>query len=239
MAAQREGVVPLVLGLLLDGASDIAGLQRTEIAARMGEAIADAVERTHRRHLATLHPALRLPLAALAFPVLRLRPRPELERFMDTVHAMTFADGRVSLFEYCLGRLLTVQVRESLDPSRHARMGRTKPKAVQREIALLLAVVAHAGHAEMARGRHAYLAALHHMLPDAHIAYAPPAAGVTALDGAWDALDRLDPLAKQHLVEAVTLATLHDGRISLAEAELLRTVCGVLHCPLPPTLESV
>ena len=30
MAAQREGVVPLVLGLLLDGASDVGRLQRTE-----------------------------------------------------------------------------------------------------------------------------------------------------------------------------------------------------------------
>ena len=50
--------------------------------------------------LAALHPMLRLPLAALAFPVLRLRPRPELDVFMDTVHAVVHADGEVSLFEY-------------------------------------------------------------------------------------------------------------------------------------------
>ena len=239
MAAQRDAVVPLVLGLLLDGSPAMARRQRVEVAARMGDAVAEAAERTHRRYLQAMHPALRLPVAALAFPVLRLRPRPELERFMDTVHAMTFADGQVSLFEYCLGRMLTVQVRDSLDPSRRARMGRTKPQAVRREIATLLAVVAHAGHEDLAGGRRAYLAAMHRMLPDAHIAYAPPAAGVTALDPGWDALDRLDPLAKQALVEAVTLATLHDGRISLAEAELLRTVCSVLHCPLPPTLDNV
>ena len=29
----------------------------------------------------------------------------------------------------------------------------------------------------------------------------------------------------------------HDGRVSVAEAELLRTICAVLHCPLPPMLE--
>jgi len=39
------------------------------------------------------------------------------------------------------------------------------------------------------------------------------------------------------LVEAVTAAIGNDGRISVAEAELLRTICGVLHCPLPPMLE--
>ena len=50
-------------------------------------------------------------------------------------------------------------------------------------------------------------------------------------------LDALDPLAKQALVEAVTDAISSDGRVSVAEAELLRTICGVLHCPLPPMLE--
>ncbi|MFP7722121.1 M48 family metallopeptidase [Lysobacter sp. A3-1-A15] len=239
MATQRESVVPLVLGLLMEPGTEVAGRQRIEIAARMGEPLAGAADRVHRRHLVALHPVLRLPLAALAFPVLRLRPRPELERLMDTVQAMSLADGRVSLFEYCLGHLLTVQVRESLDPSRYARFGRARPHAVQREIATLLAVVAHAGHADLAGGRHAYLAGLHRMLPEAHVPYVPPAAGVTALDGVWEPLDRLDPLAKQQLVEAVTLAVLHDGRVSLAEAELLRTICAVLHCPLPPTLENV
>ena len=48
----------------------------------------------------------------------------------------------------------------------------------------------------------------------------------------------LEPLAKQLMVEAVTAAASHDGRISVAESELLRTICGVLHCPLPPGLEQ-
>ena len=36
------------------------------------------------------------------------------------------------------------------------------------------------------------------------------------------------------LVEAATTTIAHDGRMYAAEAELLRTLCGVLHCPLPP-----
>mgnify|MGYP003297111127 CR=1 FL=1 len=57
---------------------------------------------------------LRMPLAALAFPAMRLRPRPELATFLDTVHAVAHTDGRVSLFEYCLGHLLETQVRGAL-----------------------------------------------------------------------------------------------------------------------------
>ena len=181
---------------------------------------------------------LRLPLAALAFPTLRLRPRPELATFLDTVHAMVHTDGRVSLFEYCLGRLLEVQLRETLDPSRYARFGRRKPGGVRQEFATLLAVVAQAGNpANPDEARRAYLAGMQRVLPRDHLPYAPPAEGVLALDAVWGPLDALDPLAKQVAVEAITDAVSHDGRVSVAEAELLRTICGVLHCPLPPMLE--
>ena len=237
LARQREAVMPLLLGLLLGEDEALAERQHADIAARLGGDIADHAVRIHQQLTADLHPMLRLPLAALAFPVLRLRPRPQLDAFMDTVHAVVHADGQVSLFEYCLGRLLTVQVRESLDPSRYARFGRRKPGNVRNEFATLLAVVAQAGHEDRASAQHAYLAGLQRVLPRDHLPYAPPRNGVLALDAVWEPLDALDPLAKQAMVEAVTAAVSHDGRVSVAEAELLRTICGALHCPLPPMLE--
>jgi len=108
---------------------------------------------------------------------------------------------------------------------------------VRAEFATLLSVVAHAGHDDPVAAQRAYLAGLQRVLPRDHVSYAPPAAGVLALDEVWEPLDALDPLAKQVLVEAVTDAVAHDGRVSVAESELLRTICGVLHCPLPPMLE--
>ena len=237
LARQREAVMPLLLGLVLAEDEALAERQHADIAARLGGDIADHAVRIHQQLTADLHPMLRLPLAALAFPVLRLRPRPQLDAFMDTVHAVVHADGQVSLFEYCLGRLLTVQVRESLDPSRYARFGRRKPGNVRNEFATLLAVVAQAGHEDRASAQHAYLAGLQRVLPRDHLPYAPPRNGVLALDAVWEPLDALDPLAKQAMVEAVTAAVSHDGRVSVAEAELLRTICGALHCPLPPMLE--
>ena len=237
LAAQRDAVMPLLLGLLLADDERLAERQQAEIAARLGNEAADHAARIHQQLTADLHPMLRLPLAALAFPVLRRRPRPDLERFLDSVHAMVNADGQVSLFEYCLGRLLTVQVMESLDPARHARFGRRKPGNVRHEFATLLAVVAQAGHEDRASAQRAYLAGLQRVLPRDHLPYAPPANGVLALDAVWEPLDALDPLAKQAMVEAITAAVSHDGRVSVAEAELLRTICAALHCPLPPMLE--
>ncbi len=241
LAAQRDAVIPLLLSLLFDdhpGAADrkIADKQAFEIAARLGKGMALEMRALHQRHIATLHPSLRLPLAALAFPVLRLRPRPELDVFLDAANAMVYADNNVTLFEYCLARLLTVQVRESLDPSRYARFGRKKLGDVRREIATLLTVVAQFGHADAEAAKRAYLAGMQRVLSRDPLPYVPRVAGVLALDDVWMPLDALEPLAKEALVEAITAAISHDGRIDVAEAELLRTICGVLHCPLPPML---
>ena len=238
LTAQREAVMPLLLGLLLDQDAGIAARQRIEIAARLGDSVAARAMSLHDGPLATLHPMLRLPLASLAFPVLRLRPRPQLDEFLSAVHAVVHADGQVSLFEYCLARLLETQVRESLDPSRYARFGRRKPGNVKQEFATLLAVVAQAGNSDAMAAQHAYLSGMQRVLPRDHLAYAPPPQGVQALDDVWEGLDALDPLAKQVMVEAITAAISHDGKVSVAESELLRTLCGVLHCPLPAMLEQ-
>jgi hypothetical protein len=108
---------------------------------------------------------------------------------------------------------------------------------VRSEVATLLCVVAQSGHEGADAARHAYLAGMQRVLPNEHLPYQPRAEGVRALDAVWPALDALDPLATQALVEGLTAAISHDGRITVAEAELLRTICGVLHCPLPPMLE--
>ncbi|MGN6113683.1 MAG: M48 family metallopeptidase [Luteimonas sp.] len=237
LAARRDAVMPLLLGLLLDDEPGLAANQRMEIAARLGDNVAAEAARLRGAELAGLHPMLRLPLASLAFPVLRLRPRPQLETFLDAVQAVANADGEVSLFEYCLGRLLQAQVRDSLEPAKHARFGRRKLADAGSEVATLLCVVAQAGNPDPEAAKRAYLAGIDRVLPREHLPYLARD-GVQALDGVWGALDALDPLARQLLVEGIVATVANDGRMDVAEAELLRTICGVLHCPLPPMLEG-
>lgn len=237
LVASRDDVVPLMLALLLDENTVVQGKQHAEIAARLGRDTSVLAQALRTEQLGALHPMQRLPLAALAFPVLRLRPRPELNVVLDTIHAVVNTDGKVSVFEYCLGTLLQHQLRESLNPSRHMQFGTRRIDSAKREAALLLALVAQAGHDNPHDALRAYLAGLQRVLPREHIEYAPPPQGVLALEAVWPALNRLNPAARQMMVEAVTAAVSHDGKISVTEAELLRTVCGVLHCPLPPMLE--
>jgi hypothetical protein len=56
------------------------------------------------------------------------------------------------------------------------------------------------------------------------------------LEVVWKPLDQLEPMSKELLIEGLVIAVSQDQRVSVAEAELLRTVCASLHCPLPPML---
>ncbi|MGN6151376.1 MAG: M48 family metallopeptidase, partial [Lysobacteraceae bacterium] len=178
-----------------------------------------------------------LPLAALAFPVLGQRPRAAIGLVLDTAHAAVNTDGRVSLSAYCLGTLLQAQMREALDPVRQAPFGRRRLAEARDAVALLLAAIARATHDAAEDARRAYLAGVRCAFPQDHLDYAPPANGVLALEPVWPLLDTLAPEATQSLVEALATAVSHDGRVSVPHAELLRTVCALLHCPLPPVLE--
>jgi Zn-dependent protease with chaperone function len=237
LAADRDSVVPLVIGLLLDADPAVRARQHTEIAARLGRQTAIHAQALRDEHLDALHPMLRLPLAALAFPVLGQRPRAAIGLVLDTVHAAVNTDGRVSLFEYGLGTLLQAQMREALDPARLTPSGRRKATEARDAIALLLATVARACHDADTDARRAYQAGVQRVLPQDPVDYAPPANGVLALDAVWPRLEALAPDARQRLVEALVAAIAHDGRVLVPHAELLRIVCALLHCPLPPMLE--
>lgn len=238
LASDREGAMPLLLGLLIDRDPAIARRQQDEIHSRMGEAIASQAMELASGTLVNLHPILRLPLAALAFPALRQRPRPELDEFIASCDAVSHADGQVSLFEYCLARMLQAQVREVMNPARHARFGMRKLSALEAEAATLLAMLAQLGHGAEVSARQAYNAGITRLFGNAALPYQSRRAGPQVLDTVWEPLDRLDPLAKQALLEAITVTISHDGRVSVAEAELLRAICAILHCPLPLILHQ-
>ena len=80
------------------------------------------------------------------------------------------------------------------------------------------------------------------ILPDLSLeevaAFAAQANWPEALRLALSELARLRPSAKKVLIEGLVRTVAHDRRLSVAEGELLRTVCAVLHCPLPPVLSA-
>jgi hypothetical protein len=115
-------------------------------------------------------------------------------------------------------------------------MGKRKLSECRDACALLLAVVAHAGNEHPDAARHAYVEGAGHALGQNAPAYRAPADWRAELDRALAELDRLEPTSKALLIEALTRTISHDARMTVPESELLRMVCGRLHCPLPPLL---
>jgi hypothetical protein len=72
--------------------------------------------------------------------------------------------------------------------------------------------------------------------PDARFERCLCHASYFAAAGPLEALNALDPRFKHLLVEALVVAIGDDGIVEVAEAELLRTTCALLHCPLPTAL---
>lgn len=224
----------LLLALLLDRDADIAARQQAMLAEALGP-------QAHRRvqqlaaALVNLHPAQRLPLAAIAFPALRHQPPAQLQALRRLIGRLAQADGRISAFEFVLGRLLSVQLKDWLQPA-VASSGARRLAEAQDDIALLLALLADAGTADDKAARRAFSSGWSHLFPQTARSPRLPADWPAVLDTALDRLDTLVPLAKQMLIEALVKTLADDGRVTVGEAELLRVTCASLHCPLPPRL---
>ncbi len=185
--------------------------------------------------LAGLDPMARLPLAALAFPVLRRRPRPQLERLLQILEALVRADDRVDLHEYCLLRLLGRQLLDLLDPAAGFRPGTRRLRDCRENFAALCAMVAaHGQHGDREAARRAFMLAMERTLPGWHAGYVVPVDWRAGMDAALAALDRLRAPDKRLVVDGLATAIGADGIVTVAEYELLRMICAVLHCPLPP-----
>jgi hypothetical protein len=234
-AYMAERAQQVIFALALDGDADVRAKQLCLIAQATDAATRTGVEEI-AAEVDTLHPLQRLPLAQLTFPCLRRRPRPQLQAFLIVLNQMIQADGNVQLEEYCLARLIAVQVVDALDPSKTKPTGSLKLGACAPEIADLFAIMAGYGNDNDADRQRAYLLGMHEVMPDAIKEYAPVAEWAFALDRALPKLDQLTPAGKELVVRGLTRAIGADGKVSLTEAELLRTVCATLHCPLPPAL---
>ena len=222
----------LLLALAMDRDARVRDAQLLAIDNMLGSDCAEDAEHALAQ-LADVHAMQRLPLAALAFPALRRRPRPELEKLLDTLCALVQVDHSVDLHEYCLVRLLDLQLRELLDPSAGFTPGRKRLRQCRDHFASLLALVAAHGHGDAQAARRAWSRALAHALPNARLSFALPEDWQAAMDKSLHELDALRAADKQLVVEAMAVVVSEDDVVTVAEAELLRVICASLHCPVP------
>ncbi|MDR2673583.1 MAG: M48 family metallopeptidase [Opitutaceae bacterium] len=232
-ARDPERVRALVLALLRDTAdAAVAAKQQT---------IADRVLATTERatYAAALPPAAalparaRLPLLDLALPALRALPPAQIESFLQAVDAFIAADGRTSLAEFALRRVIQRNLRP---PERNPRLA-TAAAPLAAEISLLLSAIAHAGAAVPESAVRAFAAGAGKFDGTVRPKLALQPVGNADPDALIRALDRLDhtsPAVKKTLLSALAAAAAADASIAPSEIEILRATAAALNCPAPP-----
>ena len=238
-AHSRDGAVLLTLALVLNADPAARRRQSALLESRIGAARTRRVERLYEE-AAALGPLYRLPLLELAFPALKDRPQAQLSFVIDLGEELSALDGRLDFYEYCFTRTLRGHLSEALAPRAEARregtgIGRRDARtAVHR---LLATLAAHGARSEDA-SRRAYAAGIETLDGD-WPAYRPLTEWQRELDASLHTLRHLSGAARRRVVVALVAVIRHDRRTTLAEAELLRAVCAMLDCPLPPLAAEV
>ena len=237
LASQPTTAPIAVIALLLAPPREpLQSRQLALVAQRLGPTQArDAAALAER--MAGLPHELRLPFVALALPQLAAHPRDYQDALVAALNDLAVADDTVTMFEYCVTRLVWSHLLDAADPSRRSRVGNGSLQAVRPLVTTLLATLAVAGGGDKDTTGRAFSGALRRLYGDAATPDTPRRQSwQQTLDGGWAALDALDPKAKQALVEAMVMSVVDDGSVTPSEAELLRAACGLIHVPLPALL---
>ena len=225
-----------LLAQLISRDATVRGRQLDMLSEALGQSERAAVELV-LPVAARLDNFLRLPAVLQLFPGLRRLARAERETLLGLIERLILADGRIDLFEFCLGKLVNLSLRDELGA--RTAQGSDNLQSAAGDIAVLFAVIAQQGNSDAVEARRAYEAGISRVLPMERAAYTVNSNWAAALAPALTRLQNLQPFAKRALIEGLVVTIAHDGQLTLPEAELLRTVCATLQCPLPPILPAV
>jgi Zn-dependent protease with chaperone function len=230
------GAQALVLALLI---SDDPALRQRQLEILSKSANAASVEVVQRvtpiAH--ALNPMLRLPILQRAFPALRRSTVPQRKALAKLVNDLIHADARVEVFEFCLAKLLETLLNDELSAS--IPHGKLTLEDEAGEISLLFATLAQVGAQDEQAARAAYEVGISTVLPMRRPPFVAAPDWQQKLSAAFPRLEQLHPFAKKAVIEGLVKTVANDEMLMDEEAELLRTVCAVLHCPLPPILPLI
>ena len=229
-AAEPFAARAVVLALMLDPEPAKALIQ-FDLLERDDPVLAKEIRRLHPL-ITKIGDGARLPLVSLAQPALRRLSAGQRDAFLATLTRIVQADGIETLAEFCLSRLVRLQLTPPVKPA--AELHAMRP--LLGDLSVLLSALAHAGAVDPAAAKRAFSAATAKLvLPNETLDLWPAArCDSTHLDAALTGLSAGSPGIKRRVVTACANAVAADGQITVREAEMLRVVALYLGCPLPP-----
>jgi hypothetical protein len=227
----------LTIALILDRTGKVIDRQLSLAREQLGTERANLLRRYYDALMNT-GPEFRLPLLAVAFPALKLRPRQELSYLVSLTTRMIEVDGEIDLYEFCFYRIMMSNIGQAVDPSGRRKALRSRRSDLRSSTIGLLRVLADYGHKDDEQSRAAFITGISTLGAwaqeyeyESNRKYT-----IAVLDHSLDVLLGLNSKGKESLLRAIAATAGHDGRLSVTEAELIRAVCATLDYPLPPIL---
>ena len=226
---------PLIIALLLDRSGQHIEQQMILVESRFSAGQCRLIQ-AYSEDLANVGAKYRLPMLELALPVLKRRPAAQLVELVELAERLVNVDATIDLYEYCFGRILRLHLRDALNSSHNGRL--YGPFERRRAVANVLVAVARHGHASPIDGQAALDAAKPILGKRMNRTSIDVNQNVTldVLDLSLDILLGYEGEDLSKFMLAICTTAAHDGRVTLAEAELIRVVAATLDCPVPPIL---
>jgi hypothetical protein len=175
----------------------------------------------------------RLPLVDMALPTLRQLSQSQYGLFKENLTALIEADGKLSLFEWVLRKVVCHHLDRALAGTAGA-VRKTRLRQARPACAVLLSLLVYATRHDGLTEQEVFVAAVAALGEPGLRLTDPGQLSFGRLDGALDELAGLPPLEKARLVKACAACVLADRKVAPVETELLRAIAETLDSPLPP-----
>lgn len=224
----------LIYLLLLDDDEALARQQLELMHEKADPAVYEALLKLFATQL-EISQELRLPLVNLALPTLRQLSAAQYSVFRENLVVLVSSDGRTSLWEWVLQRVVLHQLDVVYRPNnRFHHQARQSLRQLTPQCAIVLGFVVRAGRQEGIADHEVFAKAMAELgapetrMPDKE------AFSIDRINTALDALQGLRALKKPAFLKACAVAIAADGVAHALELELFRAIAATLDCPLPP-----
>lgn len=228
----KDEAAAVVFALLFDDDPAVRARQRNVVVSRSAPGALGTLEALEPV-VRALGAEQRLPVLQLTLPALRQIPPGELASFLDVLDELVHADDKVSPFEFALQKLLVRTLELSHSPGAAVAQYHSMV-FVADEISIVLSALARAASRDMNFAPQAFRAGAAQLrLVEDRLRFRADCDFVL-LDRALDKLARASLPIKQATITGAAHVVNADGRVEIAEVELLRAVSAALDCPMPP-----
>ena len=177
-------------------------------------------------------PSSRLPMIDLAAPALKQLSGEQQVAFAKTLTAIAEGDNIISRFEWVL---ISVIKKHLANNSLQKIKKRSSKKIVSlsKEVSTVLSTLAYSGAKNQEQANDAFNCALCEIGFKKSEMRRVKDCTMESVHQALDKLRLLRFVEKQKFLDACGVCVEHDGRVTVAEAEIIRAIGDLLDCPIP------